>query len=139
MGYSDKVLPCTINNYQYDEYFSMLHIFIDVHNICISLLYCFTISPNLHIILLLIIQVKYLNWFISTKKRGDIHRILRRIILVLLRPPFSFLEFLRLTQGHLPGKTCPPGLFLEALSPYGYFKRYVGVPYDYFGRIEISY
>ena len=109
------VFPCPVKNCRYGEYFSMLHIFINVRHICISLLYCFTISPNLHIILLLIIQVKYLNWFISTKKRGDIHRILRRIILVLLRPPFSFLEFLGLNQGLLPGKTCLPVLFLEVL------------------------
>ena len=30
---------------------------------------------------------------------------------MLLRPQFSFLGFLRLTQGYLPDKTCPSGLF----------------------------
>ena len=56
-----------------------------------------------------VVHVSVIWWLWG--RRGDACRILRRIKLVLLRPPFSFLGFLRLIYGHLPDKTCPPRLF----------------------------
>ena len=44
-------------------------------------------------------------------RKGDARRIILRINIVLLCPPFSFWEFLRLAQGHLPGKNLPAGDF----------------------------